>query len=96
MSELNKEQIALARKNREVSEESWQKLRGRQIVKRVRRRRSADDELAILRKAVACLFDVVASLHQGEINNAEFALYHTEVEAIKREVDDLLEEKSEV
>ena len=46
---------------------------------------SQPDELAILRKAVACLFDIIAALHQGEINNAEFTAYHEAVEAIKAE-----------
>lgn len=48
------------------------------------------DELAILRKAVAVLFEVVATLHPGEINNAEFAEYHAKVEAIKSEVKEVL------
>ena len=49
----------------------------------VRKEMSADDELAILRKAVAKLFEIVSTLHQDEINNAEFAEYNELIEAIK-------------
>lgn len=43
----------------------------------------ADDEIAILRKAVAHLFELIATLHEGELDNAEFAEYNAFVEAIK-------------
>lgn len=42
-----------------------------------------DDEIAILRKAVSYIFDLIATLHAGEINNTEFAKYNAEIEAIK-------------
>ena len=45
---------------------------------------SADDELAILRKAVAKLFEIVSTLHKDEINNAEFAEYNELIEGIKK------------
>ena len=44
---------------------------------------SVSDEVAILRKAVAYLFDLIATLHEGELDNAEFAEYNALVEAIK-------------
>lgn len=43
----------------------------------------ADDEIAMLRKAVAYLFDLVSTLHEGELDNAEFAAYNALVEQIK-------------
>ena len=49
----------------------------------VRKEMSADEELAILRKAVAKLFEIVSTLHQDEINNAEFAEYNELIESIK-------------
>lgn len=42
-----------------------------------------DDELAILRKAVSYLFDLIATLHAGDINNAEFAEYNSKIEQLK-------------
>lgn len=45
-----------------------------------------EDEIAILRKSVAKLFELVASLHPDEINNAEFAEYNALVENIKKNV----------
>lgn len=44
-----------------------------------------EDEIAILRKAVAYLFELISKLHSGEINNAEFAEYNAIVEQIKAE-----------
>ena len=84
--------LKLAQKNRTVDEESWQGLRSREIVKRIRKKRSESEELAVLRKAVACLFEVVSKLHAGEIANEEFMTYHAEIEAIKAAVDRYMEE----
>lgn len=84
--------LKLAKKNREVDESSWQRLRARHIVRKIREGRSESEELALLRKAVACLFDLVAKLHTGEIDNEEFMAYHDEVERIKAEVDADMEE----
>lgn len=44
------------------------------------------EEIAILRKAVAYLFELIGELHSGEINNTEFAEYNAIVEQIKAEV----------
>lgn len=51
----------------------------------VRNEMFPEDEIAILRKAVALLFEVVATLHPGEINNAEFKAYNELIEKIKSE-----------
>jgi hypothetical protein len=48
------------------------------------------DEVAILRKAVSYLFELIATLHAGEISNEEFAEYNSKVEAIKTAVKDNL------
>lgn len=45
-----------------------------------------EDELAILRKAVSYLFELIATLHAGEINNAEFAEYNAKIEQLKNNV----------
>ena len=50
----------------------------------VRKEMSADEELAILRKAVAYLFDLISNLHEGEIDNSEFEKYNALVEGIKK------------
>ena len=44
-----------------------------------------EEEIAVLRKAVAHLFDIISTLHSGEVNNEEFAEYHNLVENIKAE-----------
>lgn len=61
-----------------------QKLYEDKIKEDVRKEMSADDELAILRKAVAKLFEIVSTLHKDEINNAEFAEYNELIEGIKK------------
>lgn len=61
-----------------------QELYEDKIKEDVRKEMSADDELAILRKAVAKLFEIVSTLHKDEINNAEFAEYNNLVESIKK------------
>lgn len=55
----------------------------------VRKEMSADEELAILRKAVARLFDIVATLHP-EVDNAEFEEYNALVEQIKHRHKEVL------
>ena len=52
----------------------------------VREEMFPEDEIAILRKAVAKLFQLVSYLHPDEINNAEFAEYNALVENIKKNV----------
>ncbi len=42
-----------------------------------------EDEIAILRKSISYLFELISKLHDGEIDNAEFAEYHAFVEQIK-------------
>ena len=44
------------------------------------------EEIAILRKSIAYLFELIGELHSGEINNAEFAEYNAMVEDIKAKV----------
>ena len=46
-----------------------------------------EEEIAILRKAVAKLFEVVSMLHHDEINNEEFAEYNNLIESIKQKYE---------
>lgn len=88
--------IRLAKKNREVSPKSWEALREKSIVdkirngrkengKVVRKARSANEELAILRKSVKYLYDLISTLHPDEIENTEFVQYYSDVEKCKEE-----------
>ena len=76
MTEAMKNKLAKANG---LSQERYEDL----VKEDVRKEMSADEELAILRKAVARLFDIVATLHP-EIDNAEFAEYNALIEAIKQ------------
>jgi hypothetical protein len=42
-----------------------------------------EEEIAVIRKAVARIFEIISTLHEGEINNAEFVEYNAIVEQIK-------------
>ena len=46
-----------------------------------------EEEIAILRKAVALLFEVVDSLHHEEIDNEEFKEYNNRIEEIKKKYE---------
>lgn len=64
--------LKLARKNREVNPQSWDKLYKNEIVRRIRQRYSVDDELSIQR--------------QKDENPEEFAEYNAYAEQCKAEV----------
>lgn len=51
----------------------------------VRKQMFPEDEIAILRKAVAKLFTLVATLHPDEVTHEEFDEYFNLVEKIKEE-----------
>lgn len=64
--------LKLAKKNKEHSPESWEKLYESEIIRRIRTKYSIDQELAILR--------------QRDTKIAEFDEYNTFAEECKREV----------
>lgn len=71
-------------------------LRKQEIVRGIRKKMSPNDELAILRKAVAYLFDLISLLHEGEISNEEFKEYNEYAEQVKALVKAELESEVEV
>lgn len=60
---------------------------GDRVKEDIHKEMTADDELAILRKAVALLFEVVDTLHHEEISNVEFKKYHNRIEEIKKKYE---------
>lgn len=73
--------MALVNKN-----EKTDKLYVQEVRKEVSKKYDKADEIAILRKAVSYLFELIATLHAGEINNAEFAEYNAKIEQLKSEI----------
>lgn len=69
--------IGLAKKNRESNPESWEKLYKTEIHRKIRKRYSTDDELAILR--------------QRDDKPKEFAEYNEYVEKCKKEIKEELQ-----
>ena len=95
---MTNSQIRLANANKAEHPAQFDGVRAAMIVKEIERGenpRSKDEQIAVLRKAVAYLFELIGTLHEGEINNAEFVAYHESVEAIKLKVDRMLEGKNE-
>ena len=79
--------ITESRKDRAAKINGFEKERYEDKVKEaVRKEMAPDEELAILRKSVALLFDIISLLHSEEINNAEFKEYNDRIEAIKKEM----------
>lgn len=64
--------IKLARKNREVNPESWEKLYESEIIRRIRKRYTVNQELAVLR--------------QRDTKPEEFAEYNAYVEKCKADI----------
>lgn len=74
--------------NKQAAPESFEILKEKVIVDAIRNgdkslgipKRTENEELALLRKAVKLLYDLISVLHQGEINNEEFIKYYNDVE----------------
>ena len=69
--------LKLARKNKEVNPQSWEHLYETEIIRRIRKRYTVNQELAILR--------------QRDTKPEEFAEYNAYVEQCKTEVKQELE-----
>lgn len=81
----------LINKNREVDPESFNEIKEKAIVDKIRNgnpelgipKRSVNEELAQHRKALEYLFDLIAQLHKGEINIEEFTKYCDDIKTVK-------------
>ena len=63
-----------------LAEDRYRQLVAEDVAKEI----PPSEENAILRKAVAYLFELIATLHPDEVRNEEFRAYHAKVEEIKR------------
>ena len=70
--------LRLAKKNRETNPESWEQLYEGEIVRRIRKKYSLNQELAILR--------------QRDEKPEEFKAYNEYVEACKKYIKSIMEE----
>lgn len=68
--------LRLARKNREISPEAWDKLYEAEIIRKIRKRYTVNQELAILR--------------QRDTKPEEFAEYNAYVESCKAETKETM------
>lgn len=64
--------LRLAKKNREINSQSWEKLYESEIIRKIRNRYTVNQEIAILR--------------QRETKPVEFAEYNAFVEKCKKEI----------
>lgn len=90
--------LRLARKNREVNPESWDKLYDCMVVGKIRSKNKEnhgmglthDNEIAMLRKEVARLTEAVQALKPSYTPSDEFASYNAGVEHCKTETKKFL------
>ncbi len=83
-----KEEIFIAKKNNKL-----QKLYERDVRNAIRCDKRIEDELAIFRKMIKTLFELVVSLHTEEITNeviSEFLEHFDKVEQIKETIKEEL------
>ena len=96
--------MKLANKNKVVSPQSWDLLREKSIVKKIRDGRtengvvirkpiSENKESALFRKTLKYILDIIRELHDGEIDTEEFMKHYNDIESIIAEVDKELEEE---
>jgi hypothetical protein len=90
--------IGLARKNREVNPDSWERVRRDIIVRNIRQNiaPSVNEENAILRKTIAQMVDIL--IKNNVLTNeealevfAEFYDYNDKIEMCKSEVTNFME-----
>ena len=81
------EHLDLAKKNAEKNPESLERFKDKNIVDSIRKKYKTDSsELAILRKEIARLSEIVSELTGGEVNSEEFKAYNGYVEECKTAV----------
>lgn len=85
----------LVLKNKQADPKSWQKYQESKIEPVIRGNAgrngigySANQEFAILRKAVKSLYDIVATIHPEVLYSAEYSKFINYYEAVKAVVDD--------
>lgn len=76
MLDKTKEELAVANELGNV-------LYADRVKRTVKTEMDLEDEVAILRKSISLLFDIVSKLHPGHIDNSEFKEYDTRIEEIK-------------
>ena len=95
--------LKLVRKNKEVSPRSWELIREKKIVEKIRAGQtrggvtirepiSENKESALFRKTLKYVLDLIRELHSGEIDTAEFDKHYEAIESIIAEVDKELEQ----
>lgn len=78
--------LDLARKNKDVDPQSWEELYKSMVVHKIRKDKEIDinDEVAVLRKAVANIIGILIMLHGKEIiSTQEFEEMHNLIERCK-------------
>lgn len=93
--------LRLANKNKSVSPRSWELLREKRIVQKIRDGHSENGvviresisenkESALFRKTLKYVLDLIRELHDGEMDTADFMKHYNAVESIISEVDNEL------
>ena len=78
--------------NKESSPEAIKQVRDKAIERDIRKKVTADEEFAILRKTVKYILQIIRELHEGDLNTEEFMAHTEEIENIISSVDHEFEE----
>lgn len=78
--------------NKETNPAAVKQVKDKVIQRDIRKRVSADEEFAILRKTVKYILHIIRELHEGDLNIEEFMAHTEEIENIISAVDHEFEE----
>lgn len=84
---MNNIDMELLNANKEAHPEVFKEVYEKAIEELIRQRISLNGELAILRKTLKYILDIIRELHDGELNIEEFMKHSNDIESIIAEVD---------
>lgn len=78
--------------NKESNPEVYKEVYEKSIEGMIRKKCTLNEELAIYRKTIKYILQIIRQLHEGELDIVKFMEHSNAIERIVKEVDDLFEE----
>lgn len=91
---MNDIDFELLNANKESNPKAYKEVYEKIIEGMIRKECTLNEELAILRKTVKYILEIIRELHEGELDIVKFMEHSNAIERIVKEVDDLFEEAS--
>lgn len=89
---MNNIDLELLNANKEAHPDVFQEVYEKAIEKLIRQRCSLNEELAIHRKTLKYILEIIRELHEGELDIVKFMEHSNAIEAIIARVDKVFEE----